>query len=303
MLAATARSCSVCSTGSGGGSAMAVTVRAMARETSSPASVGRRKEASTSRSTATTSAGSPTKTMGVCAPARARSRRAVAAGSRTAAPPASTTACAPAADDHLGQVVVGLGAHRDAAGGRGGGADAVPLVRFGHHQDLDRPHHSTLCGSTSTARRRSRGSFTSAAALAQRPRATRSGPLSQICQRVRPRSRAMGASAGPRTRTPGPGHRAGPRRRVRSHRAHLVLVRSVQANGDHTGKRRVLGLLPPGQLTFHEALVVVGAQALDGGVLGVVGLHQHPPRPLSPPGPPCHLLQQLKGALGGAEVG
>ena len=48
---------------------------------------------------------------------------------------------------------------------------------------------------------------------------------------------------------------------------------------------------------------VARGHGLDGGVVGLVGLHDGAPRPISSPGAPDRLGQQLPGALGGTLVG
>ena len=66
-------------------------------------------------------------------------------------------------------------------------------------------------------------------------------------------------------------------------RAHPMRFHAVDAYAGEAEIGRVAELAPRQRLRF-EAHVVVGARALDGRVLRVVGLHQHPARPLAAPG-------------------
>ena len=164
--------------------------------------------------------------------------------------------------------------------------------------------YNVLCGSTSTAKRRSPVALTAAAAArAAAASAARSRDDSQTCQRMRPRNIASGASAGPAHGDGGaarpPGRLGGRRRGGAGARA----VARVDAQRDHARERRVAGLLARRQLLAREALVVVRRGGGDRRVLRVVGLDDDAARAIAAPRPPRHLLEQLERPLGGAEVG
>ena len=125
--------------------------------------------------------------------------------------------------------------------------------------------HSAEIGSTSSPTRTLRGTSAAITLRATRRRAWRSVLRSQICQRVRPRSRSSGAGTGPRISTAPPwsGRAATasrelgePLRRGRD----LVRVRAVDPDGDQPAVRRVaeLARAPPTRRAKNCVVVVRG---------------------------------------------
>ena len=131
-------------------------------------------------------------------------------------------------------------------------------VRGQHRRD-----QSTLCGSTSTTSRTPAASGPRPPPPAPpRPAPPGRCPPARPASGAGPRSTAMGASAGPLTRTAvaaggaRPGGRLAPRPARTS-----VPSGPLQAQGDQPGERRIAGLLAPRELGPDEALVVVRAAA------------------------------------------
>ena len=67
-------------------------------------------------------------------------------------------------------------------------------------------------------------------------------------------------------------------------------------------KGRHAGGAPVGQFGRHEAVAVARHQRLHHRMLGHMGLHQRPARPVLAAGAAGHLVEQLEGALGRAQV-
>jgi hypothetical protein len=59
---------------------------------------------------------------------------------------------------------------------------------------------------------------------------------------------------------------------------------------------------PVGQLGGHEAVAIIGNQCLHHRMLGRMGLHQGAAGPVLAAGAARHLVEQLEGALGRAQV-
>ena len=76
--------------------------------------------------------------------------------------------------------------------------------------------------------------------------------------------------------------------------------RSAAPSG-RTGARRTFPARAARSAT--KPSIVVPCRRADRGVVGRVGLHEHPAGPIAPPGASGHLRHELKGPLGGAEVG
>ena len=60
---------------------------------------------------------------------------------------------------------------------------------------------------------------------------------------------------------------------------------------------------PIRQLALHETRIIMQHRVVDRRVIGTVGLHQHPPRPIAAARAAGDLGHKLKGPLGGAKSG
>ena len=68
------------------------------------------------------------------------------------------------------------------------------------------------------------------------------------------------------------------------------------------GEGRIAHLAAEGDLLAEEAPVVVFLGRLDGKMGRIVALDDHPPWPVSPPGPSCHLGEELESAFRGPDI-
>ncbi len=87
---------------------------------------------------------------------------------------------------------------------------------------------------------------------------------------------------------------------TQAHR-HLFLLAPHQ-NVGHGAERRVAHHAPEGQFLFVKSLVVLRRRYAHGIVIGIDGLDEHDPRHAAASRAPGHLREQLKGALGRAEI-